>query len=272
MDGATGALVNGKLTYPRSAGRVTASWVTASEPGSEAVDALMVPDKGQSLSGLQPAPPRGGVRPPQAASRAHRVRSAQSRRRHHPVCPHCAGRFHGSVLAQAARGFRAAGRVIPGRLPSHSQLQHGSVSGRDVQPVGAGGLRLSGMCDTVDLFASELGRRAEHYRSRHGEPGSEAVDALLVPDRGQSLSGLRPASPRGGVRPPDSRAHRARHAQAVADAAPCALTAPVPFTAPYWHKLLEASVLPAGPAPDGFPRIHNPRAALCLAGTCKPKE
>ena len=30
MDGVTRALVNGKLTYPRAAGRVTASWLSLS--------------------------------------------------------------------------------------------------------------------------------------------------------------------------------------------------------------------------------------------------
>ncbi len=49
---------------------------------------------------------------------------------------------------------------------------------------------------------------------------------------------------------------------------------PVSITAPYWHLLLKASVLPAGPAPDGFLRIpsRDPRTALPLAGSFDPKE
>ena len=47
---------------------------------------------------------------------------------------------------------------------------------------------------------------------------------------------------------------------------------PVSITAPYWHLLLKASVLPAGPAPDGFLRIRDPRTALGLAGSFDPKE
>ena len=60
--------------------------------------------------------------------------------------------------------------------------------------------------------------------------------------------------------------------KAVADAALRVLVVPVSITAPYWHLLLKASVLPAGPAPDGFLRIRDPRTALGLAGSFDPKE
>ncbi len=134
---------------------------------------------------------------------------------------------------------------------------------------------LCGLLVTVDLFASESNKRAERYCSRYGEPGSEAVDALMVADWGQSLCPgcgqchreVLYAFPPAGVIKPVAR-------KAVADAALCVLVVPVSITAPYWHLLLKASVLPAGPAPDGFLRIpsRDPRTALRLAGSFDPKE
>ena len=137
----------------------------------------------------------------------------------------------------------------------------------------AGGL--CGLRVTVDPFASESNKRAERYCSRYGEPGSEAVDALMVADWGQSLCPgcgqchreVLYALPPAGLIKPVVR-------KAVADAALRVLVVPVSITAPYWHLLLKASVLPAGPAPDGFLRIpsRDPRTALRLAGSFDPKE
>jgi hypothetical protein len=140
--------------------------------------------------------------------------------------------------------------------------------GRIAQAVGLCGLRV-----TVDLFASESNKRAERYCSCYGEPGSEAVDALMIADWGQSLCPgcgqchreVLYAFPPAGLIKPVVR-------KAVADAALCVLVVPVSITAPYWHLLLKASVLPAGPAPDGFLRFCNPRTALGLAGSFDPKE
>ena len=94
-------------------------------------------------------------------------------------------------------------------------------------------------CVTVNPVASESNRRAERCCSRYGEPGSEAADALMVADWGQSFRpgcwaihrGVVYAFPQEGRIKPVVR-------KTVADAAPCVLVVPVAITAPYWHKLL----------------------------------
>ena len=130
-----------------------------------------------------------------------------------------------------------------------------------------------GLRVTLDLFATESNRRAERYFSRYWEPGSEAVDALMVPDWAQSrcptCGALHRevvyAFPPGGLIKPTVR-------KAIADAALCVLLVPVAVIAPYWHKLVKASVLSTKPAADGFVRIRNPRTALRFAGSFDPKE
>jgi hypothetical protein len=42
----------------------------------------------------------------------------------------------------------------------------------------------------------------------------------------------------------------------------CVVVVPVAITAPYWHKLVRASVLVDHPAVDGFYRVRNPHKAL----------
>ena len=185
-----------------------------------------------------------------------------------PLCMHVPG------LALIAEGIDGASRSGTS-FGQDANLEHvagpcvtDQLWGRIAQAVGLCGLRV-----TVDLFASESNKRAERYCSRYGEPGSEAVDGLMVADWGQSLCPgcgqyhreVAYAFPPAGLIKPVVR-------KAVADAALCVLVVPVAITAPYWHKLLRASVLPAGPAPDGFLRIRNPRTALCLAGSFDPKE
>jgi hypothetical protein len=185
-----------------------------------------------------------------------------------PLCMHVPG------LALIAEGIDGASRSGT-TFGQDANLEH--VAGPCVtdQLWGriVGAAELCGLRVTLDLFATESNRRAERYCSRYGEPGSEAVDALMVADWAQSLCpgcGQRHrevvyAFPPAGLIKPVVR-------KAVADAALCVLVVPVAITAPYWHKLLKASVLPAGPAPDGFLRIRNPRTALNLAGTFDPKE
>lgn len=185
-----------------------------------------------------------------------------------PLCMHVPGL---ALIAEGIDGASRSGEHF-GRDANLQNVAGPCVSdrlwGRIAEVVGLCGLRI-----TVDLFASESNRRAERYCSRYGEPGSEAVDALMVPDWGQSLCPccgrvhreVVYAFPPSGLIKPVVR-------KAVADAALCVLVVPVAVTAPYWHKLLRASVLPAGSGPDGFMRIRNPRTALCLAGTFDPKE
>ena len=185
-----------------------------------------------------------------------------------PLCMHVPG------LTLVAEGIDGASRS-GGAFGSDANLEHvigPSVSDglwdRIVEAVRACGLRV-----TVDLFATESNRRTARYCSRYGEPGCEAVDALMLPDWGQSRCPMcgTPhrevgyAFPPGGLIKPAIR-------KAVADAATCVLVVPVAVTAPYWHKLVRASLLPAGLGPDGFLRVRNPRTQLRHAGSFDPKE
>jgi hypothetical protein len=42
----------------------------------------------------------------------------------------------------------------------------------------------------------------------------------------------------------------------------CVVIVPVAVTAPYWHKLVRASVLDCRPAVDGFFRVRNPHKVV----------
>ena len=116
---------------------------------------------------------------------------------------------------------------------------------------------------TVDLFATESNARAPRYFSRFGEPGAEATDALSVSDWAGSVCPHCYASHRevGYAFPPQPLI---RHflKKAVADSMLCVVVVPVAITAPYWHKLVRASVLTERPSVDGFYRVRNPHRAL----------
>ena len=185
-----------------------------------------------------------------------------------PLCMHVPG------LALVAEGIDGASRsgTTFGKDANLDSVVGPSVSDSLWAKI-AGAAQRCGLRVTVDLFATESNRRAERYCSRYGEPGSEAVDALMVSDWGQSRCPccgavhreVAYAFPPCGLIKPTVR-------KAIADAAICVLVVPVAITAPYWHKLLKASVLPVQDSPDGFVRIRNPRTALCLAGSYDPKE
>ena len=126
---------------------------------------------------------------------------------------------------------------------------------------------------TIDLFASECNSRAQRYCSRFPEPGAECVDALSVSDWGESLC------PRCGNRHrevgyafPPQPLIRPFVKKAIADSALCVVVVPVTITAPYWHKLVRASVLDSRPAVDGFLRIRNSHKLLERAGGRAPQE
>lgn len=110
-------------------------------------------------------------------------------------------------------------------------------------------IRPLGWAITIELFASESNARAERFGSRFGEPGSETIDALSIPDWAESLC------PRCGDRhrevayafPPHPLIRRCVQ-KAIADRGLCVLVVPVAITASYWHKLVRASVLRARPA------------------------
>ena len=122
---------------------------------------------------------------------------------------------------------------------------------------------------TVDAFATESNRCVARFWSRFGEPGSEAVDALSVPDWRHS-----PCPHCAGMHreivyafPPSSLIRPAIR-KATADAARVVLVVPVAVTAPLWSKLVSCSLWPNS---DGFLRIRNPQAVLSHASQYAPK-
>ncbi len=117
---------------------------------------------------------------------------------------------------------------------------------------------------TVDAFASESNARTPRFWSRFHEPGSEAIDALCVPDWARSACPACGATHREVVFAfPPSALVRATVEKACADRALCVLLVPVAILAPHWGKLLAASALPhRAPYIDGFVRIRDPTRAL----------
>ena len=127
---------------------------------------------------------------------------------------------------------------------------------------------------TVDAFASAANARTPRFWSRFLEPGAEAVDAMSVLDWAQSRCPECGEVHREVVYafPPPALV-RATVEKAITDRALCILILPVAILAPYWSKLLRASVLPrAAPYADGFLRIRSPGACLLHAGGYAPGE
>jgi hypothetical protein len=122
---------------------------------------------------------------------------------------------------------------------------------------------------TVDAFASESNARAPRFWSRFFEPGSEALDALCVPDWARSLCPVCGLLHREVIYAfPPSPLVRATVEKACADRALCVLVVPVAILAPHWNKLLAASVLPRrSPYLDGFFRVRDPSRQVAWSGS-----
>jgi hypothetical protein len=136
------------------------------------------------------------------------------------------------------------------------------------QAVEACGLRA-----TVDAFATESNRRCDRFWSRFGEPGSEAVDALSVPDWKYSRCPACGALHREVVYAfPPLSSIRPAIKKATADGATIVLVVPVAIIAPLWARLVRCSILPHSLAPDGFVRIRSPGRQLRCADNFAPKE
>ena len=112
---------------------------------------------------------------------------------------------------------------------------------------------------TVDAFASESNARDPRFWSRFPEPGSEAIDALCVPDWAQSICPTCGEAHRKVlfVHPPSALV-RATLEKAMADRALCALVA----VAVSPHRV-GASPSQAGPCSADYPR-PRPTAPLAL--------
>ena len=125
---------------------------------------------------------------------------------------------------------------------------------------------------TVDAFASESNARAPRYWSRFFEPGSEALDALCVPDWSRSVCPVCGSTHREVVYAfPPPQFLRPAVEKACADRALCLLVVPVAILAPHWNKLLAASVLPRrAPYLDGFFRVREPSRSVAWSGDADP--
>lgn len=131
----------------------------------------------------------------------------------------------------------------------------------------------AGWAVTIDLFASAANARAARFCSRFPEPHAEAFDAFSV------LSWAHSRCPQCGqwhaevayAFPPPAMV-RATVRKAMADGARILLVVPVAILAPYWHKLVAASVLTRHPAKDGFVRIKHAHRYLTDAAGYEPRE
>jgi hypothetical protein len=127
---------------------------------------------------------------------------------------------------------------------------------------------------TVDAIASESNALAPRFWSRFHEPGSEAIDALCVPDWARSVCSSCGVPHREVLflHPPFALV-RAMVEKACADRALCVLLVPVAILAPHWGKLLADSVLPRGaPYADGFCRVRDPASLLAWPDASAPAE
>jgi hypothetical protein len=112
---------------------------------------------------------------------------------------------------------------------------------------------------TVDAFASESNSLLPRFFARYAEPQAEAEDAFAVGDWDRSkcpFCGLYQRETLYAF-PPTALLNRFV-AKARADGARAILVTPLAVSAPYWSKLLRASVVPNA---DGFLRVRRQQAA-----------
>jgi hypothetical protein len=112
---------------------------------------------------------------------------------------------------------------------------------------------------TVDAFASESNSLLPRFFARYAEPQAEAEDAFAVGDWDRSrcpFCGLLQRETLYAF--PPSALLNLFVAKARADGARAILVTPVAVSAPYWPKLLRASVVPNA---DGFLRVRRQQAA-----------
>jgi hypothetical protein len=134
-------------------------------------------------------------------------------------------------------------------------------------PVSSSDLRLRvralasslGWTITVDAFATASNAVTPRFFARFAEPDTEAEDAFTVPDWNSS-----PCPSCGLVHrevvfayPPPPLLNRFV-AKARADGIRALVLTPLAVSAPYWNKLLRASVIPGD---DGFLRVRHTQSA-----------
>jgi hypothetical protein len=108
---------------------------------------------------------------------------------------------------------------------------------------------------TIDAFASESNFLVPRFFARYAEHAAEAEDAFTVPDWDRSVClacGLVHPETLFAFPPPPLL--NAFVAKARADGVRAIVLTPLAVTAPYWHKLLRASVVPE---PKGYHRVRR---------------
>ena len=113
---------------------------------------------------------------------------------------------------------------------------------------------------TVDAFASEANAALPRFFARHAEPRAEAEDAFAVGDWGCSVCPACGQS-HGEVLfafPPATLLNRFV-IKAQADGVRAVVITPLAVSAPYWSKLLRASVVSG---PEGYVRLRKQQSAL----------
>ena len=161
--------------------------------------------------------------------------------------------------------LHAPGRVLVDEgVDDHSRAGALEVSGPVSTPrVRDLALRLAAACGwtlTVDAFASHSNALLPRFFARYAEPSAEAEDAFTVPDWACSTCpacGLSHRETLFAFPPP--QLINAFVAKARADGARAILVTPLSVSAPFWNKLLRASVVPN---PDGYIRVRKQHLGL----------
>ena len=150
------------------------------------------------------------------------------------------------VLPWHIPGLQLVAEGINGASRAGDDLGHGLNVQSALGPVVSDGLWSKvqevsasvGWHITVDAFASASNARAARYWSEFPESGSDAVDALSVPDLASSTCQVCGQAHREVVYAfPSPVMLQPALAKAIADRARCILVVPVAIVAPHWHKL-----------------------------------
>ena len=113
---------------------------------------------------------------------------------------------------------------------------------------------------TIDAFASEANSLLPRFFARYAEPSAEVEDAFTVPDWDRSICpscGLLHRETLFAFPPPPLL--NAFVAKARADGVRAIVVTPLSVSAPYWSKMLRASVVPNA---DGYLRVRRQQSHL----------
>ena len=156
--------------------------------------------------------------------------------------------------------LHAPGRVLVAEgIDDHSRdgaLEvAGPTSGPRIRQLVLALAKTCGWTITIDAFASESNCLVPRFFARYAEHAAEAEDAFTVPDWDRSVCpacGLTHRETLFAFPPPPLL--NAFVAKARADGIRAIVLTPLAVTAPFWNKLLRASVVPD---PKGYHRVRS---------------